>query len=251
MATRIGLKDRLLSRAGAEAMMAPSGILAAGAAAATTIALGVPVLVAVVAGLGAWSLRVLAGLPRGPRRPRLPGPGALSEPWRGFVVEAAAAAARYRATVDAVVPGPLQDRLRSLGDGIDASVEECRRIATHGHSIDVALGRLDPTRVRRESAAARALPPGESTTRTLEALESQLATAARLAAASEDGRSRLRLLDARLDELVARAVELSLGQGGDPSLSGLGTDVDHLVGELESLRQALEEASGRPATGGV
>ena len=53
-----------------------------------------------------------------------------------------------------------------------------------------------------------------------------------------DARDRLRLLDARFDELVARAVEVSVGSG-DTNL--LGNDVDELVGELEALRIALDE----------
>ena len=47
-----------------------------------------------------------------------------------------------------------------------------------------------------------------------------------------------------LNEVVARAVELSL-QGPDMgTLQPLGSDVDDLVGELESLRVALEETAG-------
>jgi hypothetical protein len=60
-------------------------------------------------------------------------------------------------------------------------------------------------------------------------------------AVSTDARDRLRLLDARLDELVARAVELSVS-GSASAITGLGDDVDSLVTEMEALRQALEEA---------
>ena len=74
----------------------------------------------------------------------------------------------------------------------------------------------------------------------MEALDAQLESADRLARVASDARDRLRLLDARLDELVARAIELSVSEDDD-AVGTLGTDVDGLVTEMESLRQALEE----------
>jgi hypothetical protein len=71
----------------------------------------------------------------------------------------------------------------------------------------------------------------------------QLASAERLAGVARDAEDRLRRLSAQLNEVVARAVELSL-QGPDMgTLQPLGSDVDDLVGELESLRVALEETA--------
>ena len=49
----------------------------------------------------------------------------------------------------------------------------------------------------------------------------------------------------RGSEAVARAIELSVGATDDAELTGLGGDVDNLVGEMEALRQALEETGGR------
>ena len=43
---------------------------------------------------------------------------------------------------------------------------------------------------------------------------------------------------------VARAVELSVSADSVGDLAPLGADVDSLVGELESLRQGLEETGG-------
>ncbi len=84
--------------------------------------------------------------------------------------------------------------------------------------------------------------------RTQQAIEAQLASAQRLAEVSTDARNRLRLLNAQLDEAVARAVELSVQTGDASALSPLTDDVDNLVGELESLRQALEETGGGAAS---
>ena len=60
----------------------------------------------------------------------------------------------------------------------------------------------------------------------------------------DDTRSRLQLLDARRDESVTRAIELSV-QAGPDDLTGLGDDVDGIVTEMEALRQALEDEGHR------
>ena len=54
--------------------------------------------------------------------------------------------------------------------------------------------------------------------------------------------------NARLDEAVARAYELSVQASDVADLGGLGNDVDNLVVEMEALRQGLEEAGGQAAT---
>ena len=63
-----------------------------------------------------------------------------------------------------------------------------------------------------------------------------------------DTRDRLRLLNAQMDEAVARAYELSVQASDVADLSGLGNEVDSLVLEMEALRQGLEEAGGQAAT---
>ena len=80
-------------------------------------------------------------------------------------------------------------------------------------------------------------------------MEAQLASGQRLAQVAQDARQRLEVLDARMDEAVARAVELSLSAGDAAELSGLGADVDQLVDDMEALRQGLEEV-GQVTRGG-
>jgi DNA anti-recombination protein RmuC len=92
--------------------------------------------------------------------------------------------------------------------------------------------------------------PSDSNRRRVESLQSQIATARRLQEVTRDTAEQLRLLDARLDEAVARAVELSLS-GDSGKLTGLDSDVDDLVAEMEALRQALEETGGGTAQMGV
>ena len=105
-----------------------------------------------------------------------------------------------------------------------------------------AIGQIDTASAHRELAELRGSvgdgTPTPSQRQTAQALEAQLASANRLVALADRSRDRLRLLDARFDELVARTVEVSVGSG-DTDL--LGNDVDGLVNGLESLRIAMEE----------
>jgi hypothetical protein len=86
----------------------------------------------------------------------------------------------------------------------------------------------------------------DTATRTVQSLESQLASAKRLDDVTDQAEARLKLLQAQLDEAVARAAELGVSSAADASaLAGVGDDVDHVVLEMEALRQALEETGGR------
>ena len=248
----LSFKDRFLTPPVANAMLSPSGILLAGAGAAVAIATGLPLVAAPVLAVGAWGARVLAAVPKNRPTERID-PFAVPEPWRHFVVEALKAQVRYRQTVDAAEAGPVRDRLASIGDRIDDGVQESWRIARRGahlvearRSIDDEAARRDLARIERDAGETWAA--GSAVERTAEALRSQVATADRLDATIDDARARLQLLDARLDESVARAAELSVQVGSVDELGGFGADVDGLVQEMEALRQALEETG---ATSGV
>jgi hypothetical protein len=244
---RLSFRDRFFSPRVARALTSPSGILLAGAGASVAIVAGLPVVAAAGIGAVAWAARIALAIPRPAKGERID-PFAVGEPWRHFVRDALQAQARYNRTAGAAAPGPLRERLVEIGGRIADGVDECWRIAKRGDDLDEALGHLDTAQTVRELAAAEADPttlPG-----TLEALRAQVQSAQRLERTAIDARDRLRLLNARLDEAVARAVELSVGTGDTVQLGGLGTDVDNLVGEMESLRQALEETSGpRPLPG--
>jgi hypothetical protein len=121
-------------------------------------------------------------------------------------------------------------------------------VAKRGDALEGALGELDVRAVAGElqtveaEAARRSGPHGASLERTAAALRAQLGSASRLGTVAAEARDRLRLLDARLDEAVARAVELSLGAGDVSAAGGLQGDVDQLVEEMEALRVALDDA---------
>ena len=75
----------------ADAVMAPSAILLAGAGAAAAILGGLPLLAVAGAGLLAYGVRVVSMLP-GLRRHSRIDPMTIADPWRSFVREARRAA---------------------------------------------------------------------------------------------------------------------------------------------------------------
>jgi hypothetical protein len=273
------LPEHLKNRKTAEAVTAPSALLLAGAGTAAGVLAGAALPVAVLVGVAAYGVRVAFGLPRRPRPERID-LAALSQPWLAYVKDAMEAQRRYARAVSTTDPGPLQDRLAEIGTRLDAGVRECYRIGRRGAALDTGLAGLQtgvawadlmhgldafrvPGQLRervqqgesiRDNAALadelRKVGVDAQGLDKLEALQAQVLSAQRLAGVAQDARSRLELLNARLDEAVARAVELSLSAEDATALQGLGGDVDDLVGEMESLRTAMDEAgrAGRGAT---
>lgn len=239
------LPERFKSRSTADAVMAPSAIVAGAAGAAAAILFGTPL--AVIVGLGAMAYAgvVALRLPRRTRAARID-PRSIREPWGSFVAEALDAQRRFAETVSSVPDGPVRDRLAEIGVRIDAAVHECWRVARRGAALESGVTSLDLKAVRSRLKQTRSTLPNsptgvDSRDRTVEALEAQLASGERIETVATNARDRLSLLDARLDEAVARAVELSLQADDVSVLVGLGDDVEHLIGDLESLRLGLEE----------
>jgi hypothetical protein len=229
-------RDRFYTPKVAQAIMSPGGILLAGAGAAVAIVAGAPLVVAAGVGALAWGGRVLAAVGTNPATPQ---PQALSEPWRGYAENAQDAKRRFDQVVASVAAGPLRDRLSDLSARLDEGIDESWRIAKRGHEIVAALGQIDTNAATAELAELESGGvAGGPQAATIESLRAQLAAADRLSSLAQQSRDRLRLLDARFDELIARAVEVSVGSGDSDVL---GHDVDQLVSELESLRVAMEE----------
>lgn len=248
------LPDRIRTRSVAEAVVSPSAILLAGAGTAVGIATGLGPL-ALLVGAAGWAARVAFAVPRKPADQRID-PFRVSEPWRRFVIDAQQAQRKFDAVVARARSGPIRERLEAIGRRIGDGVDEAWRIAQQGHQLDDALRSLNEREIHAElvevheeqrrnrgNEAAKA-----SLARTRAAIESQLASAQRLRLVAEDAHNRLRLLNAQLDEAVARSLEISLHAGDVSQLGALTEDVEGVVGELESLRQALEETSGTTGT---
>ncbi len=237
----MSLRDRLLTRPVAEAMMSPTAIVLTGVGAAAAILVGLGPIGAVVAGVLGWAGKVATAVPKAPSRPSIR-PTDLGEPWRQFVTEAVDAEQRFRRAVDRTRPGPLRERLDGIGGRVQHSVDESWAIAERAQQLTEARSAIDADRIERQ--LARAGDTGASAAE-VEALQAQVATAQRLDLVIEDAYGKLRLLDARLDEAVARAIELSVQAADVADLESVDTQVGDVVMELEALRSALDEgASG-------
>lgn len=230
------------------ALRAPAAILLAAAGAAVGAVAGLPELavVAVVAGGYALGAAGSALLRRGgsPRRERID-PFTLGEPWRRRVQDALSAQQRYEEAIRRTREGPLHERLADIGGRIEAGVQECWRVANQGHALSRGIRALGTGQLRTDlSAAEEAAGAAAGGDQRIAALRAQLGSAERMESTAADADARLMLLTARMDEAAARAVELSLGAGTDADLAGLGSEVDEVVDQLESLRLALGEVAG-------
>jgi hypothetical protein len=240
-------RDRFLTPPVARAITSPSAILLGGVGISAGILVGAPV-VGVALGVGAVAARVLAAVPRQPRRPGI-NPRELDDPWRTLMEEILDAGRRFDAAVTGLREGPLRDRLRHLRSRLDAAVDEAWRIATAGQALTAARRQIDTTRIVAELQAAEGGPRTPRTDQTISAIRAQLGAAERLDRTIADTHDRLRLLDARIDETITRTVELSVSQTDLQALSGLGDEIDSIVDDMEALRQAVEETGTGPATG--
>jgi hypothetical protein len=250
----LAFRDRFFTPKVARAITSPSGILLAGAGAAAAIVTGVAFPLAAIVGVAAWAARVAVAIPRGGAAGERIDAFRVGDPWRRFVLDAQQAQRRFNETAARCRPGPVRERLQSIGDRVADAVNECWRIARQGDQLDGALRALDVRTIQTELAQVqeerRRVQGNDSADaalyRTQQAVEAQLASAQRLQSVATDAQNRLRLLNAQLDETVARSVEISLQAGDVSQLGSLTDDVENVVGELEALRSALEETSALP-----
>ncbi|MFZ4585908.1 MAG: hypothetical protein ACOYNI_11860 [Acidimicrobiia bacterium] len=244
------LPEHLKQRKTADAVMSPGAILLGGVGASAAVLIGAPLLLAVPVGALVYGGIVALRLPKKPKGPRIE-PRALPTPWSEFVSDALGAQRRYRKALGTVEAGPLRDRLAEIGVSVDSGVEQCWRVAKRGAQLDDALRTLDGPGIARDRAELEgsSWADTDARQRAEESIAAREATYQRLSTVAADARDRVRALNARLDEAVARAIELSLRTEDVNALGGLGGDVDSVVSDMEALRQALEEASGTPAVG--
>ena len=139
-------------------------------------------------------------------------PFTVTDPWRSYVQDAQQAEARFGRIVSSVEDGPLRDRLRDIEERVREGVAACWRIAQSGHRLQKM--------VREVSDSS-----SESVTR--------------MRARAQTTSEQLAALTENLDEAVARAAELATGQHA--GLEAVAGDVEHVVTDLEALRQAIEE----------
>ena len=249
-------RDRFFTPKVARATTSPSAIVAFGAgAAAGVLAVGLAPLAvpaALAGGLVAYGLRVLAAVPRRGGQDRID-PFTVDEPWRRATQEALRARDRFAKAVESFRPGPTRDTMLGVRDQIEEALGECWRIAQRGQVVADARKQINDREVRweREQAVAAigAGPPTETQARTLESLDDQLAAAGRMDTLVSSTRDQLALLNARLDQSVTQAIELSVSNRTEGA-TALTSDVESIVSDLESLRRALEEVDRTDPTTG-
>jgi len=233
----MGLRDRFFTPATAKALLSWRILL--GIAVGVCVALLLNPIAGIGAGIGVYVASVFGAMPN--TRHSSIDPFAISEPWRHFVQGTQRAKQSLRAAVTATADGPLKARLVDIAGRLEQAVEESWAIAKRGDDIDAAVNRIDPVRLRSQlSTLNQGQSAGGDRSAAVASVESQLASADRLKALSTSTADRLRLTQARLDELVARAAEVSVGTSDTDTYEH---DVDNLVVELEGLRLAVAETN--------
>ena len=236
----MSFRDRFFTPATAKAILSWRLLLGIGVAIGLGFTpIGVPAAIGV--GLLTYVGSVVLAMPKDAAPPQID-PFTLSEPWRQMVQGAQRARGHLHETVSAVSAGPLRERLDEIVDKLDRALGECWAIARRGDEIDGAVRRLDPTALRSKLGTlhteAEAGMPSDDLAAAITSVESQLASADRLKELSAQTAGRLRLTQTRLDELVARAAEVSIGASDTDAYSH---DVDDLVIEIEAMRLAVED----------
>jgi hypothetical protein len=251
------------ANAATKAAVSPSAIVLAGVGIGGSLIVGLPVVAAVIVGAGFWGIRVAVGAGRAASRrrkalrPEPIDPFAVPEPWRQYVRESLTAQTKFNQTVAQSQPGPFQDRLREVARRVDDGVRECWRVARMGAGLDASLAGLDREGTSRElrriqeerTKVGEGSPSAAALDQTEAALAARLQSTVRIEAARQRAADRLRVLSAQLNEAVASVVELSLDANDPTAATELAGHVDTVVGDIEALRQAMEETQGSPSAG--
>jgi hypothetical protein len=242
----LSFRDRFFSPPVARAVTSPSAIVATGAGIATGIVLGALtggigwIALPVIGGVLGYGGRVAVAIPRNDS-PVNVDPFGVDEPWRRAVMDALRARNRFREAIKAFKSGPLRDALDATGDHIDEAVEECWKVAQQGQLLSVGRKRIDDREIQWElQQQAAQIPAGGQATptqaRTIASLNAQAASAQRMDELIRSTYDELGLINARLDEAVTEAIELSVS---NRDLQPVSADVDAIVDSLTALRSAM------------
>lgn len=235
-------RDRFFTPNVARAITSPSAILATGAGAAAGIIIGGWFggwILAPVVGAAALAARVLVAVPR-ETTPAVD-TRSLDEPWKSLLKEIRDSGARFHKAISGMQAGPLSERLNELSGRLDTAVAEAGRIAAAGNQLARARSQIDTAAAEADLQRVHGESPSQRRDQTMAAIRAQLSSAARIDSTTWDTYERLKLLDARIDEMVARSLELSVTQASGEGVSGLGDEVEAIVSDMETLRQAIDE----------
>lgn len=218
-------------------MISPSSVLFPLGGAALALFAGLPWWSAILVAVVAWSSKIgassLIARSQSSRGPRID-PFTLAEPWRNYVKDALGSRTRFRRALKDVEDGPLLVRLSEIGGRVDRGVEECWEVARKGHQL------TDARRSINVAAAKRSVETPGNHPDLISAANSEMAAHKRLTAREDSLKTSLKVLNARLDEAVARAAEMSTRADTLDDLTDITNAIDGIVGDLESLRIGLD-----------
>lgn len=226
------------------------------------------VILAVILGVGFWSLLIGVGVfARGRRRrAALPKPAELDpwsvpEPWRQLLQQAMSAQSRFDQAIQDWPPGPIRERLTDLQPRLWADVGDIGTIARRGAGLSAwvsgipATGRpsetqlaqqLRQTEAERQRLAGRSASRDASLARTEEAIAAQIRAVRNASEAESLVLDRLRVVVARLDETVTSLLLLGAG-GGEAQADSATASLDAINDEVTALLRGLAEATSTSA----
>lgn len=230
------------------AMTAPSSLVATLAGAGAGALLTGTLVGAVLIGLLGFAVAAAVNLRlRGRTSQRaVTYPRTLRQPWRYHARQAVEAEQRFSQAVATAGPGPLGERLARIDTRMADGARQAVEVARRGDELERALYKLESAvaNERRIAELEQDGVTGEEAS-LIASLRGQVETFRRLEGTVTDTKRRLEVLNAQLDESVARALELGVHADDptalEPQLGGLGAEVDRVVTDLEALRRGLDE----------
>jgi hypothetical protein len=257
------LPEPVLHPSTVRSAVSPPAIVAAAIGAGIGV-LAQSVILAVVLGVGFWSvLMMVEAFARARRRraaqpkPAQLDPWSVPEPWRQLLHQADSAQSRFDDAVKEWPAGPIRERLTDLQPRLWGDVEDIGTIARRGAALSSwtagvpATGRpsadqlaeqLRQTEAEKQRLAGRSARRDASLARTEEAIAAQI----RAVRSAEEARSvvldRLRVVVARLDETVTSLLVLGAG-GGETQAGSVTASLDEINEEITALLHGLAEAT--------
>ena len=239
--TKPRLRDRFFQAKVARAITAPSGLVAGSLVAGAFVSSGAHPLWCVLGGLAGWGVPVLRAMKDVPGLRKVSAPktgnaNAKPDEWALAVADAEDAVDRFLAAVERCEAGPTLERLRELEEDVLQSLDSVHQLAESGREAEAARRELDPAAMTK--AARRGGRQAE------DAAVSQRQLIAELLDVADDARTRLTVINGRLDEAVGRAIEI-LARGVTDRLAGPGAAeggvAAEVAAELGRLSAALHE----------
>lgn len=232
----------------AEQAIEPGPLVSGAIVAGLALAVGLPIVVAPVAGLA-----VLGGMAVAAARSKYGRPESevasrakqvrrkLSPRWQLFVDEAQRDQKRFDEAVERVADPAIRDALLESGPRFHEVVDSVVVIAARGQQLEDAVGQLPDAAslgARIDELIDSGATPND---KRLTSARYQLDMRDRIEAQVVDIVHRLEQIDADRDVAVVQAVEAGLNSDDTRVLRDLTSSLEHAVAELDALNRAMVE----------